>query len=126
MSYFEESVEVVSLPSAADMSNTATVPGANRFVTLNSSGEAAIAGANAVAFGVMTTNQPQGAAGRVAINGIVPVLLSATVATGAALGAGANGTGTGAATTKLGIAVIGGVSGNVVPVKLVIPPVAAA
>lgn len=121
MAYFEEAVIAISVPSAVDMSNDAAIPGHNRFVTLDANGEAGFSAAEDAAYGVMTTDQPLGGAGRVVISGIVPVIAGDTVAVGGKVGAGANGVALAAAVLKLGTAVTGGDAGDVIAVKLNLP-----
>lgn len=87
MSYFEESVEVVSVVGAVAI----TAANSSRFVTLNTSGEFVLAAADAAPFGVITTNQPIGAAGRVVFAGTVPVEVSATIAIGDYIAVAADG-----------------------------------
>lgn len=87
MSYFEESVEVVSVVGAVAI----TAANSSRFVTLNTSGEFALAAADAAPFGVITTNQPAGAAGRVVFAGTVPVEASEAIAIGDYIAVAADG-----------------------------------
>lgn len=87
MSYFEESVEVVSVVGAVDI----TAENCSRFVVLNDDGEFVLAGADAAPYGVITTKQPAGAAGRVAFAGIVPVEAGDDIAVGDAVAVGADG-----------------------------------
>lgn len=120
MSCFEESVEVVSVVGSVEITKT----NSSRFVTLNTDGEFALAAANARPFGVITTNQPAKAAGRVVFAGTVPVEAGGTVAIGDAIASGASGvavkaTGTGA--VPIGIARTAGGSGKVVAVQLTLP-----
>lgn len=120
MSYFEENTKAISENVNFDASSDAAIPGANRFVVLGASG-VTLAGANAAAYGVLTGNFEQGQAGRVVIDGIVPVVLSGTVTKGQAAHAGANGTAVTGGTKALGTFVAGGDSGDIVPVKLALP-----
>lgn len=87
MSYFEESVEVVSLVGKVEITST----NSSRFVTLDTDGEFALAGANVAAFGVITTNQPAGVAGRVVFAGTVPVEAGEAIDIGDPIATGANG-----------------------------------
>lgn len=124
MSYFEESIEIVSVVGSIAI----TKENCSRFVTLNGNGEFALAGENARPFGVITTSQPANAAGRVAFAGTVPVEAGGTIAVGAQVAAGANGvavTATGAGAVPIGIARTGGASGQVVAVQLRLPGIAA-
>lgn len=126
MSYFEEIAEAVSVVSGADFSSDAAIPGSNRLVVLGASG-ATLAGANALAYGVMTTNQPLGAAGRVVVSGVVPVVVGAGgVTVGVPAGAGANGVLVAGATTKLGVPLATATEGQIVPFKLALVANAAA
>lgn len=126
MSYFEENAKAVSEISGADFSSDAAIPGANRLVVLGADG-VTLAGANALAYGVMTTNQPLGQPGRVVTDGIVPVVVGAGgVVKGTPAGAGADGVLVTAATTKLGVPVLSGAAGDVVPFKLALTANAAA
>lgn len=120
MSYFEESVEIVSVVGSVEITKT----NCSRFVTLNTDGEFALAAANSRPFGVITTNQPAKAAGRVAFAGTVPVEAGGTVAIGDEIASGANGvavkaTGTGA--VPIGIARTAGGSGAPIAVQLRFP-----
>jgi hypothetical protein len=120
MSYFEENTKAISEIVNFDASSDAAIPGANRFVVLGSGG-VTLAGANAAAYGVLTGNFEQGQAGRVVIDGIVPVVLGGTVTKGQAAHAGANGVAVTGGTKALGTFVLGGDAGDVVPVKLQLP-----
>lgn len=124
MSYFEESVEIVSVVGSLEITPT----NCSRFVTLNGDGEFALAGANARPFGVITTSQPADAAGRVAFAGTVPVEAGGTIEVGDLVASGASGVAveaTGAGAVPIGIARTGGGSGDVVAVQLRLPGLAA-
>jgi hypothetical protein len=124
MSYFEESVEIVSVVGAVEITPTTC----SRFVTLNTDGEFVLGAVNSRAFGVITTSQPADAAGRVAFAGTVPVEAGGTIAVGAQVASGANGvavTATGTGAVPIGIARTAGASGGVVAVQLRLPGLAA-
>ncbi|QIG73364.1 hypothetical protein EVC29_058 [Rhizobium phage RHph_Y52] len=121
MSYFEENVDPISEIVGFDASSDAAIPGANRFVTLGSGG-VTLTGANAAPYGVLTGNFEQGEAGRIARGGIVPVVVGAGgVTKGSAVHVGANGVAVNGGTKAVGIAVLAGNVGDVVPVRLAIP-----
>lgn len=124
MSYFEESVEVVSVVGSVAITRATN----SRFVTLTSAGEFALAGANSRPFGVITTNQPAGSAGRVVFAGTVPVEAGGTIVAGDEVASGANGVvvkATGSGAVSIGIARTGAVSTGVVAVQLRTPGLAA-
>lgn len=124
MSYFEESVEVISVVGAVEI----TATNSSRFVVLNTSGEFVLAGANARPVGVITTNQPVGAAGRVVFAGTVPVEAGGTIEIGDQIASGANGVAVEAASgggVPIGIARTAGGSGDVIAVQLRLPGLAA-
>lgn len=116
MSYFEESVEVVSVVGSVAITPT----NSSRFVTLDSDGEFALAAADAAPFGVITTNQPAGAAGRVVFAGTVPVEASETIAIGDYIASAADGKAKVAASAAVskGIARTAGGAGEPVAVHL--------
>lgn len=114
MTYFEESVEIVSVVGAVEI----TAENSSRFVTLNTDGEFELAGADDQAYGVITTNQPANAAGRVAFAGTVPVEAGGTIAIGDLVGSGADGVAVTGGTVPLGIARTAGGEGDVVAVHL--------
>lgn len=87
MSYFEESVEIVSVVGSVEITKT----NCSRFVTLDANGEFILAAADAAPFGVITTNQPAKAAGRVVFAGTVPVEASETIAIGDNIAVAADG-----------------------------------
>lgn len=116
MSYFEESVEVVSIVGKVDITST----NSSRFVTLDTDGEFVLADADAAPFGVITTNQPAGAAGRVAFAGTVPVEAGEAIAIGDLVASGASGVAVVAADADAakGIARTAGAVGQSVAVQL--------
>lgn len=114
MSYFEESVEVVSVVGSVDI----TAANSSRFVKLTATGEFELAGVDDQAYGVITTNQPAGSAGRVAFAGIVPVEAGGTIAIGDEVGSGANGVAVTGGDVPLGVARTAGGAGDVVAVHL--------
>jgi hypothetical protein len=120
MSYFEENVDPISEIVNFDASSDATIPGANRFVVLGSGG-VTLAGLNSAPYGVLTGNFEQGEAGRIARGGIVPVVLAGNVTKGSAAHVAANGAAVTGGTKAVGIFVLAGNTGDVVPVKLSIP-----
>lgn len=116
MSYFEESVEVVSIVGSVEI----TAENCSRFVTLTTDGEFALAGAGVNAYGVITTSQPADAAGRVAFAGIVPVEAGETIAVGDPIATGADGVAAvaGSGDPVMGIARTAGGAGDPVAVHL--------
>lgn len=116
MSYFEESVEVVSIVGSVEI----TAENCSRFVVLDSDGEFELASAGDNAYGVITTNQPAGAAGRVAFAGIVPVEAGETIAIGDPIATGADGVAAvaGSGDPVMGIARTAGGAGEPVAVHL--------
>lgn len=115
MSYFEESVKVDTLVSGIEF----TSENSSRFVTMDETGRAVYPAAGAAVYGVMTTNQPEDAAGRVVYAGTVPVEIAEgqTLAIGDTVGSDAEGR----AVSGGSIGVVRAVSGNVVAVKLAAP-----
>lgn len=115
MSYFEESVKVDTLVSGIEF----TSENSSRFVVMNADGEAVYPAAGAAVYGVMTTNQPAGAAGRVVYAGTVPVEIAPgeTLEIGDTVGSDA----AGRAVADGAIGVVRAVSGNVAAVKLGTP-----
>lgn len=116
MSYFEESVEVVSLVGSIEI----TAANSSRFVTMDTDGEFALAGANVAPFGVITTNQDAGAAGRVVFAGTVPVEAGEAIAIGDLIATGANGVAMVATTGQVvaGVARTAAALGEVTAVQL--------
>lgn len=115
MSYFEESVKVDTLVSGIDFAPE----NSSRFVVMNADGEAVYPAAGDAVYGVMTTNQPKGAGGRVVYDGTVPVEVapSVTFVVGDAVGSDAEGR-----AVKGGTAgIVRSVLGDVVAVKLRTP-----
>lgn len=121
---FEENAKAVTEISGAEFLQADT----NRFVTKSTvDGRVTKSAANALAYGVMTTAQPIDGAGRVVIDGIVPVVAgTGGVVQGTPCGAGADGTAVTAATTKLAIPVVSGAEGTIVPMKLLLTATAGA
>lgn len=112
MSDFEESVRADTLVSGIDF----TAANSSRFVAMDETGRAVYPEAGGIVYGVMTTNQPTDAAGRVVYSGTVPVEIApgATFAIGDPVGTDAEGRAAAGGT----IGVVRKVSGNVVAVKL--------
>lgn len=115
MSYFEESVKVDTLVSGIDF----TAENSSRFVVMDETGRAVYPEADGAVYGVMTTNQPENAAGRVVYAGTVPVEIApgATFAIGDPVGTDAEGRAAAGGT----IGVVRAISANVVAVKLATP-----
>ncbi len=116
MSY-EMCVEAISLPAAADLSAAQF-----KIITVNSSGQAALANATALTVGVLQ-NKPT-AAGQpatVAYAGVSKVLAGGNITAGARVTADANGAGITATTAGdavLGVALASAVAGDVVAVLI--------
>lgn len=114
---FDNSVQSVTLPAAADLSAAQF-----KLVTVNSSGQAAVAGATSLVVGVLQ-NKPA-AAGReatVAYAGVSKVVAGGTIAAGARVTADANGAAIAAASAGdavLGVALAGAASGDLIPVLI--------
>lgn len=115
MSYFEEFVSVDTLVSGIDF----TSENSSRFVVMGPDGRAVYPAADGAVYGVMTTNQPEDAAGRVVYDGTVPVEIAPDeeFAIGDTVGTDAEGRAVNGGT----IGIVRNVSGNVVAVKLGTP-----
>lgn len=112
MSAFEEVTQVVSTVASVDLSG-------NRFVKLDADSELVAAALSDAAYGVLTNDVKAGVAGRVAIGGIVPILVGgAGVVAGVAVGAGAGGVADPAATKKIAIPLDTAPAGAIVSFKL--------
>lgn len=123
---YEDNVQVVSLVAGADYSADAAIPGQNRFVTIQTvsgypEGDFLLSGAADRVSGVMTDQPDQGQPSRIVVGGVVPILLGGTVAKGGEISAGANGVGIAQASTNpsYGVAIWGGVSGDIVPMLFI-------
>lgn len=129
MSYNANYVNI-SVPAGADLSAKQ-----NHFVKINSAGAAVLAGAGEAAVGVLVNDPTSGQTATIQVGGIAKVKAGGTVATGALVAANADSEGAVAAkgTTNtsdtsttdalvgsfvMGIAVLGGVEGDVISVLL--------
>lgn len=122
MSYEENVTEISGLAAANYTGEGSSTDGRNRFVTCTGTDTYTLTAANARADGVLTSNPPQGKAGRIVIDGVVPVLVGAGgCVAGTPAGAGANGVLVTTGTIKLGIPLKDGVEGEVVPFKFGLP-----
>jgi len=114
---FDNSVQSVSLPAAADLSAAQF-----KLVTVNSSGNAAVAGATSLVVGVLQ-NKPDaaGKAATVAYAGVSKVVAGGSITAGARVTADANGAAVAAASAGdavLGVALAGAASGDLIPVLI--------
>lgn len=119
-----ELVRGITRPAAGDLSASI-----NKFVTVDSSGNVAITAIlGGLASGVLL-NKPTaaGQAAEVQTLGVAKVVASATIASGGKVASSATGTAVAAIATyhALGVAVKGGVSGDVIEVLLGCPPILA-
>lgn len=106
----------ISVPASADLSASQF-----RFLQVNSSGQAALAGATGIAVGVLQNKPP--AAGRPATmgyTGVSKVIAGGTVAAGARVTSDANSAAITATTgdSVAGLALTGGVSGDLISVLI--------
>lgn len=112
---FDQTKQSVSLVAAADFS-------AKQYyaVSVDSNGKAAVADADDYVVGIMQNNPAAGVAGSVAYAGVSKAKLGGTVAAGARVTSNASGLIVTAATgdSALGIALTGGVSGDIVAVLI--------
>ena len=113
---YNENVKCITLPAAADFSTT----GMYRFGSVNASGQVALTAADARIDGVVYDKPDTiGHATAVAIEGIAMVELGGTVAAGAEVESDASGVAvTKAAGLAGGVALVAGVSGDIIPVLL--------
>jgi hypothetical protein len=114
---YENHLQCVTLPASADLSAAQF-----KVVTVNASGQAAVANATALAVGVLQ-NKPTaaGQAATVAFGGVTKVTAGAAITAGARVTADANGNAIAAATAGdavLGVALTGAASGDVFPVLI--------
>lgn len=120
---YEEAVKPISLVAGADYSDGS---GLYRFVKMGAvsgypEGEFNLCGAAERPSGVMTDKPQQGQPSRIAIAGVVPIILGDTVAKGGEISSGALGVGIPQASTNpsFGVAVWGGVAGDIVPMEII-------
>lgn len=114
---FDNSVQSVSLPAAADLSAAQF-----KLLTVNSSGNAALAGATSLVVGVLQ-NKPDaaGKAATVAYAGVSKVVAGGSITAGARVTADANGAAVAAASAGdavLGVALATASSGDLIPVLI--------
>lgn len=108
----------ISLVAGADLSAKQF-----HFVKPNSSGQAVAANATDITqVGVLQNDPTSGQTGTVRVAGVSKVKIAGTVAAGAEVTSDANGAGVAAATTKLvlGVALTGGVTGDVISVLVAV------
>lgn len=113
---YEEKLETVTMIAGADLSSSQYL-----FVATNTTAKTVVlCGDGADAFGVLQDAPTSGQACCVAIGGISKVKLGGTVAAGGVVSSGASGIGVASANGDymLGIALAGGDSGHIIPVKL--------
>lgn len=111
----ENNLSTISMVAASDMSTT----GQYRFVVINSSGEAAIAGAAAEVDGVMQSNPGLGQSGSVGINGVTKIVLAATLAAGATVASDGSGEAVASSVNPVqGKLLEGGAAGDIVSMLL--------
>jgi hypothetical protein len=114
---FDNFVQSVSLPAAADLSAAQF-----KLLTVNSSGNAALAGATSLVVGVLQ-NKPDaaGKAATVAYAGVSKVVAGGSITAGARVTADANGAAVAAASAGdavLGVALATASSGDLIPVLI--------
>lgn len=115
----EEALHVLSRPAGADLSNWSSLK--YTVVKLDTNGAVVTATASTdVAYGVLQNDPKAGQAARIAVGGVTKLRLGATIAAGALVAFDTTGKGKVPATGNrvIGIAVYGGVSGDIVPVLL--------
>jgi hypothetical protein len=113
----ENIVQSITLPAAADLSSSQF-----KLVTVNSSGQAALANATALVVGVLQ-NKPSaaGQAATVAVHGVSKAVAGGAITAGARVTADASGNAIAAASAGdavLGVALTGAASGDVFPVLI--------
>ena len=109
-----EDTSAITLVAGADLSAAQF-----RFVKVNSSGYAVLAGAGEKAAGVLANDPLDGQAGTVDVGGVSKVVAGATVAAGAEVQSDAAAAATTLNTGKpLGIALYGGAAGEIISVLL--------
>lgn len=116
---FEEAIKPVSRPAGADLSAWNTYK--YTVVKLDTSGNAVpVTASTDVSYGVLVNDPKQGQAARIVIDGVVKLRIAATIAAGALVAFDTAGKGKVPATGNrvIGIAVQGGVSGDIIPVQL--------
>lgn len=114
---YDNKVQSISLPAAADLSAAQF-----KLVTVNASGQAALANTTALVVGVLQ-NKPTaaGQAATVAFAGVSKVLAAGNITAGARVTADANGNAIAATTAGdavLGVALAGAASGDLFPVLI--------
>ena len=111
---FKEGTSAITLVAGADLSASQ-----HRFVKVNASGYAVLAGAGENAAGVLANDPTSGQAGTVDVGGVTKVVAGATVALGAEVESDANAAAiTQSAGEALGIALSGGAAGELISVLL--------
>lgn len=116
MSFQNPQHHTLSLPAAADLTTKQF-----RVMTVNSSGQAAVAGATDLAVGLLQNKPGSGQAATVAFGGISKAVAGGTVAAGARVTADANGAviaATTAGDAVVGVALAGGAAGEIIPVLI--------
>ena len=115
MSY-ESNVMNLPFVAAADLSGAQY-----KGVKLDSTGKVVLTDATSLTVGILQTKPTAGQVGTVAVSGVTKVLLGGTVAANARVMCNASGLGIAATTAGnavLGIALEGGVSGDIIPVLI--------
>ena len=116
---FEEAIKPVSRPAGADLSNWNTYK--YTVVKLDTNGNAVpVTASTDVSYGILLNDPKQGQAARIGIDGVVKLRLGATVAAGALVAFDTAGKGKAPATGNrvIGVAVQGGVNGDIIPVQV--------
>lgn len=128
---FNQNYVNISAPAGADLSAKQ-----NYFVKINSSGAAVLAAAGEAAIGVLANKPTSGQTASIQVSGVAKVLAGGTIAAGAQVAANADGKAVGATLGRtntsdaggatdaligsnvMGIALAGGVDGDVIPVLI--------
>lgn len=119
----ENNLCAVTLPAAADLSAQQY-----RCVTVNASGQAAVANATSLVVGILQNNPPSGQAATVAYSGVSKARAGGVIAAGARVTSDASGNVIAAATAGdavIGVALEGAASGDYIKVLLAQYPFAA-
>ena len=113
---FELNVRALTLVAAADFSAAQY-----KIAQVDSTGKAALANATSLNVGVIQNNPGAAQPATVAVEGVSKVLLAGTVAAGARVTSDLNGLGIAAVTvgdSVVGVALAGGVAGDLIPVLI--------
>lgn len=125
MSAYEEAVHPLSLNAAADYSQPTdeSVKAVNRFATVAGqvAGEFARCADNGISVGVLTSKPMKGSPGRIAMGGVAPIELGATLAAGVTVASDSQGRAKAVgANPAAAIILEGGVAGDVVPAIVIV------